>query len=78
MKNSLKIIPVLIFIVGCTSPDQDATSPDAIHKSCLEVFQRKGDPMGMGNAMCDSMKKACEKDLNSKECQKAQRMIKNG
>ena len=75
--NRVTFLPILVFIAGCSNSEQGVTSSDAVYESCLEVFRRKGDVFGIGDAMCDSMKKACEKDLDGKECKKAQRMIKD-
>lgn len=64
--------------IGCSSSGDNEMTPEQLHESCIAVFERKGGPPELGRQMCDSMRKACEKDPSGEDCGKAHRMVKQG
>lgn len=63
---------------GCSNSGSSDMTPQQLHKSCIEVFERKGGPRELGEEMCESMKKACESNPYGEECKKAQRIVEKG
>lgn len=77
--RNLLVLLSLSLICGCKqSGSISMQSPEEVYSKCIQKFQMKGDPLGVGNQICASMRDACSKDLNGSECQKAQRMITKG
>lgn len=72
------VLTASIFQSGCGGSENSEMTPEQLHKACIAVFERKGGPPEMGRAMCDSMKKACERDPTGEDCEKAQRMVRKG
>ena len=68
----------LILFTACDMLPGNSVTPESVYKSCKAVFKRKGDPMGLGEPMCASMRDACAEDLEGEQCKKAQRIIQNG
>lgn len=71
---------LLTFFISCKKPQSTKTlTPTELHKACTRMLKKNGgDPMNIGKHMCDSMKDTCERDPASKDCLKAQRIVKNG
>ncbi|MEM6514424.1 MAG: hypothetical protein AAF660_15540 [Pseudomonadota bacterium] len=75
---SVLSIASLVCLSACGESEPQATSPEQLFDDCIAVFERKGGPAELGQQMCESMKQACEDDVNSEACVKAQRMVEKG
>ncbi len=62
-------------LTACDKGVAGGRSPDEVYSDCKAIFQKKGDPLGFSEAMCTSMKEACEAEPSGEQCQKANRMI---
>ncbi len=65
----------ILLLTACGSSSEDAETPEELYESCIAVFEEKGGPVELGQAMCDSMRKACEANPDGEECAKAKRIV---